>query len=268
MPELMRNSDAFTWQMEHEPGLRSTVVTIFRLDRAPDWTDLVGRFERMAATLPMFRQRVVENAPPAPPRWEPDPDFDLTFHVHRMIAPSPGSFDYVLELARQAEMADFDRARPLWEITLVEGLAGGAAGEGRGRGSAALLCKLHHSLTDGVGGVEIAMNLFDLAREGTERGPVPRAPRRRAPEPSRDCARSAEYDAGLAGAAARTLVTSAPRAAYAAVRRPVASTRGAVGDGGLGLPDRPPPQPHRVEPDEGPPPDPQAGGPRGARWRA
>lgn len=78
MTEFMRNSDAFTWQMKHEPGLRSTVVTIFRLDRAPDWTDLVGRFERMAATLPMFRQRVVENAPPALPRWEPDPDFDLT----------------------------------------------------------------------------------------------------------------------------------------------------------------------------------------------
>lgn len=217
MPDLMRNSDAFTWQMEHEPGLRSTVVTIFRLDRAPDWSELVGRFERMAATLPMFRQRVVENTPPAPPRWEPDPDFDLTFHVHRMIATPPGSFDYVLELARQAEMADFDRARPLWEITLVEGLAGGAA---------ALLCKLHHSLTDGVGGVEIAMNLFDLAREGTERGPVPQIPAASRPGALEGLRSSAGYDAGLVGAVARTLLTSAPRAAYAAVRRPVASTRG------------------------------------------
>lgn len=219
MAELMRNSDAFTWEMEHEPGLRSTVVTIFRLDRAPDWDDLVGRFERLAASLPMFRQRVVENPPPTPPRWELDPDFDLTFHIHRLIAPPPGSFDYVLELARQAEMADFDRARPLWSITLVEGMEGGEA---------ALLCKLHHALTDGVGGVEIAMHLFDLTREGTVGGPVPEVPSVSRPGPWEGWRQSARYDAGLAGSLARTLLSSGPRAAYSAVRRPVASARGAV----------------------------------------
>ena len=68
MAEFMRNTDAFSWQMEHEPGLRSTVVTIFKLDRAPDWDVLVSRFEQMGASLPMFRQRVVENPAPAPPR--------------------------------------------------------------------------------------------------------------------------------------------------------------------------------------------------------
>lgn len=219
MAEFMRNSDAFTWQMEHEPGLRSTVVTIFRLDRAPDWDDLVGRFERMAASLPMFRQRVVENPPPTPPRWEDDPDFDLTFHIHRMIAPPPGAFDYVLELARQAEMADFDRARPLWSITLVEGLADGAA---------ALLCKLHHALTDGVGGVEIAMNLFDLTRDGTDRGPIPEVPAVSRPGALEGWRQSAMYDAGLASSLARTLATSGPRAAYTAVRRPISSARNAV----------------------------------------
>ena len=41
-------------------------------------------------------------------------------------------------------MADFDRARPLWEATLIDGLADGGA---------ALLCKVNHALTDGVGGV-------------------------------------------------------------------------------------------------------------------
>ncbi len=219
MAELMRNSDAFSWQMEHEPGLRSTVVTIFVLDRAPSWDDLVDLFERMSATLPMFRERVVENLPPAPPRWELDPDFDLDFHVHRLVAPSPGSFDYVLELARQAEMADFDRARPLWEITLVEGLADGGA---------ALLCKLHHALTDGVGGVEIAMNLFDLTRDGTDRGPVPELAAVSAPPAMEGLRQSARYDAGLAGSLARTLVTTGPRIAYEAVRRPVGSARAAA----------------------------------------
>jgi len=219
MPEFMRNTDAFSWQMEHEPGLRSTVVTIFRLDGTPDWDDLVSRFERIQASLPMFRQRVSESPAPAPPRWEFDPDFDLTFHIHRMIAPPPGSFDYVLEMARQAEMADFDRARPLWQVTLIEGLAGGEA---------ALLVKLHHALTDGVGGVEIAMILFDVTREGSDRGPVPEIPAVSRPGALDGLRQSARYDVGLAGALTRSVVSTAPRAALSAVRRPVGSARDAV----------------------------------------
>lgn len=220
MTEFMRNSDAFTWEMEHDPGLRSTIVTIFRLDRTPDWDDLVQVFDRLSATLPMFRQRVVENPPPAPPRWEADPDFDLSFHVHRMIAPPPGSFAYVLELARRAEMADFDRARPLWEVTLVEGLA---------RGEAALVGKFHHSLTDGVGGVDIAMNLFDLTREGTERGPVPVVPPASRAGALEGVRRSAQYDVGLARGLARAAVTSLPAAAGAVVLHPLSSVRDVVG---------------------------------------
>lgn len=114
---------------------------------------LVDRFERIGRAVPMFRQRVVATLPPVPPRWEFDPDFDLYFHLRRVSAPYPGTFDTVLEMARRAEMAEFDRARPLWEITLVDDLADGGA---------ALVCKLHHSLMDGIGGVQIAMLLFDL----------------------------------------------------------------------------------------------------------
>ena len=219
MVELMRSSDAFTWQMEREPGLRSTVVTIFMLDRSPDWDDLLGRFARLSATLPMFHQRVVESVAPTPPRWEPYPDFDLDSHVHRVVAPAPGTFDYVLEMARQAVMADFDRGRPLWDFTLVEGLADGGA---------ALLCKLHHALTDGVGGVEIAMALFDVTREGTDRGPVPAVPAASSPPALQGLRQWVRYVAWLAGSAARALVATGPRAAYTAVRRPLDSARSAL----------------------------------------
>ena len=69
-----------------------------------------------------------------------------------MTAPAPATIDTLLEMARLAAMADFDRARPLWEATLIDGLADGGA---------ALLCKLNHALTDGIGAVEIAMTLYD-----------------------------------------------------------------------------------------------------------
>ena len=91
MTEFMRNTDAFTWSMESDPRLRSTVVTVILLDRSPDWDLIRERFDIVSRELPMFRQRVVETLPPAPPRWEYAPDFDLDFHMRRVSAPVPGT---------------------------------------------------------------------------------------------------------------------------------------------------------------------------------
>jgi WS/DGAT/MGAT family acyltransferase len=65
-------------------------------------------------------------------------------------------------------MQGFDRARPLWEFTVVDGLSDGRAG---------LIIKVHHAITDGVGAVKIAMHLFDLERDvPLDRGPMPNEP--------------------------------------------------------------------------------------------
>jgi WS/DGAT/MGAT family acyltransferase len=62
----------------------------------------------------------------------------------------------LLDIAARAAMDDFDRARPLWEYTLVEGLPGGRA---------AFVLKVHHSMTDGVGGMRLLLLLVDLERK-------------------------------------------------------------------------------------------------------
>jgi diacylglycerol O-acyltransferase / wax synthase len=211
MADFMRNSDAFAWDMEHDPGLRSTVVTVMLLERSPDWDLLVDRFERIGRLVPMFRQKVVESVPPAPPRWVYDPDFDLGYHLRRVIAPHPGTFDTVLEMARRAEMAEFDHARPLWEVTLVDELADGGA---------ALVCKLHHSLTDGIGGMQIAMVLFDLTEEPADRGPLPPVPEPDEPGSLDGLRHLIRYDAGLVGKAAHGALRTAPAALLGGVRRP------------------------------------------------
>jgi diacylglycerol O-acyltransferase len=219
MTEFMSNSDAFTWAMEADPRLRSTVVTVVLLERAPDWAAVRELFHRMSATLPMFRQRVVASPPPAPPRWEDDPNFDLDYHMRRIPAPAPGTLDAVLEMARVAQMQDFDRARVLWEVTLIEGLADGGA---------ALLCKFHHALTDGVGGVKIAMNLFTVA----ERRQQPAAPAAAVEVPAaswfsryRDAWR---YGAGVLAGAVRGTVTAVPGLVYHGVRQPMAAVGSAT----------------------------------------
>lgn len=222
MAEFMINSDAFAWGMEHDPNLRSTVVSIVLLDRSPDWDVLVDRFQRISRLIPMFRQRVVETRRPAPPLWENDPDFDLDYHLRRVIAPHPGTLETVLEMARRAEMAEFDRARPLWEMTLVEDLTDGGA---------ALLCKLHHSLADGIGAMQIAMILFDTTREPEDRGPLPPEPVAEVPGPLDKVVYPLRYDAALLALAARTAVSSGPAAVVRAARRPLSTVRGAVGMG-------------------------------------
>ena len=219
MTAFMRNTDAFTWAMESDPRLRSTVVTVIMLDRVPDWARVRERFDRISRMMPMFRQRVVQSPPPAPPRWEQAPDFDLDFHLRRVTAPAPGTLDTVLEMARLAEMADFDRARPLWEATLIDGLSGDAA---------ALLCRFHHALTDGVGGIQIGMILFDLHEDPGTAAPLPAEPQAASGSWFTGYGDAIRYHARSAGAAVSTAVTSAPRWLYQGLRRPVAAVNSAV----------------------------------------
>ena len=93
----------------------------------------------------------------APPRWEVDPHFDLDYHERRLRAPGAGSLRDLLDLAAPIAMQAFDKDRPLWELYRVEGLE-----EGR----SALLLKLHHSVSDGVGMVRMTSSLVERTREG------------------------------------------------------------------------------------------------------
>lgn len=218
MTEFMRNTDAFTWSMEADPRLRSTVVTVIFLDRSPDWDLVRERFDVISRDLPMFRQRVVNSPPPAPPRWEYAPDFDLDYHMRRVSVPEPGNLDGVLEMARLAAMADFDRARPMWEATLIEGLDDGGA---------AVLCKFHHALTDGVGGVQIAMTLFDLTEESRVIDALPEEPAVPTPQPLDSYRDALRYNIGLIGKVVTESVKNAPKLVFNTIRQPLQTAESA-----------------------------------------
>jgi WS/DGAT/MGAT family acyltransferase len=96
-----------------------------------------------------------------------DPNFDLSFHIRRFSMPKGSTWADVLEDARRQSMADFDRDRPLWRMTLLEGLSDGRA---------ALILKLHHAIADGQGAVQLGLALFDFVPEGADLGPMPQAP--------------------------------------------------------------------------------------------
>ena len=89
----MSDADALMWNIEKDPLLRSTIVTVLLLDRAPEWSALVQRVEAGTRVIPRLRQRV---ASPmlrvGPPIWSADPHFDIGFHMHR-VASCDGTID-------------------------------------------------------------------------------------------------------------------------------------------------------------------------------
>jgi diacylglycerol O-acyltransferase len=167
-PVRMSDSDGLMWQIEKDPLLRSTITAVAILDAVPDRDQLLDKLERGSRLVPRLRQRVVGNMfSMAPPRWEFDPNFDLRYHVRFVRAPGEGTLRDVLDIAEPIAMQGFDRARPLWEFVVVDGLADGKA---------ALIQKLHHAITDGVGGIKISMSMLDFEREPGDPGPMPEAP--------------------------------------------------------------------------------------------
>src|SRR3954447_20806079 len=169
--ERMSDADALMWTIEKDPLLRSTITAVSILDSSPDADRLVESLDRATRLVPRLRQRVVSNALSiAPPRWEFDPNYDLDYHLRWMRAPGEGSLRDLLDVAQPIAMQGFDRARPLWEFTVIDGLADGRA---------ALIMKVHHAITDGIAAIKIAMHLFDLEREApieaTDLPPAPEA---------------------------------------------------------------------------------------------
>ena len=169
MISSMQNSDAFAWYMEKDPTLRATIVGVAWLESGPDWPTLVANVDRATRAIPMFRQCVVERPGMlANPRWVADDRFDLTYHLRRIDSPAPHTSAAVMKFARDEYMTAFDHAHPLWAFTLIEGLE---------RGRAALVMKVHHALTDGIGGVQLALELFDVEAAPPARAAAPDPPR-------------------------------------------------------------------------------------------
>jgi WS/DGAT/MGAT family acyltransferase len=160
MTVRMSPSEAIMWAAEKDPALRSDFSNLTVLDRLPDVDQLRDKVEQALTSLPRLAERVV--SPPlrlAPPEWRPDPTLDVEYHLRRVALPEPGSTRDLLDLAAAITAPPLDRSRPLWEFTLIEGLVGGRA---------ALLQRVHHTITDGVGGLKLSLSLVDL-----ERDPVP-----------------------------------------------------------------------------------------------
>ncbi len=153
----MSDLEALMWILDKDPALRSDFTNVTILDRPPDPARLRRTMKGALGIMPRLARRVVP-APLrlAPPAWELDPTIDLGYHLRRAAVPPPGDYRTFLDLAAEFSSTPFDRSRPLWEFLTVDGLPGGRA---------ALLQKVHHTITDGVGGMRLSLSMLDLERD-------------------------------------------------------------------------------------------------------
>jgi WS/DGAT/MGAT family acyltransferase len=124
---------------------------------------VVERIEQRIHLIPRYRMRLEEVLGGAGyPVWEQDRQFDAERHVRRMAVPAPGGDAELCELVGQLMSERLDRSRPLWQVIVAEGLAGGRT---------ALIAKMHHSLVDGIAAVDVSTVILDPTPEGLELPP-------------------------------------------------------------------------------------------------
>jgi WS/DGAT/MGAT family acyltransferase len=156
----MSDAEALMWRLEKDPFLSSTFGSVTVLDRAPDFDRLRARLEAAIHAVPRLGWRVSPNPTGiGTPVWVDDPDLDLDLHVRRIALPAPGTRRQLYDLASLFVLDPLDRTRPLWQFLVVEGLQGGTA---------AVVSKMHHTITDGVNGVRMSMQYIDLERDAPE----------------------------------------------------------------------------------------------------
>jgi diacylglycerol O-acyltransferase / wax synthase len=98
--------------------------------------------------------------------WVEDPHFSATYHISRVALPKPQNWQEVYRLFGEFHAQPLDRARPLWQVMMVEGLD---RVDGVPRGSTALFLKIHHAVMDGKSALRLMTSLHSL-------GPEPESP--------------------------------------------------------------------------------------------
>jgi diacylglycerol O-acyltransferase len=163
------------WLTMDRPNNLMVIDGVMLFDSPPEWDALVAATtERVVDRFPVFhcRARLGEGGWV----WQPDPHFHLDRHLHRVRLPAPAGMPQLQEYVAEQRARPLDRDRPLWDITLVEEVTLDDGSPG-----AALVCRFHHAIADGVRLTQVMLSLCDttdphvaamVARQGPSGGPL------------------------------------------------------------------------------------------------
>ncbi len=160
-PDRLTGLDTAFLHLEDHSTAHMHVASVMIFEgRAPTPKELVEHVESRLHLVPRYRQRLAYvPLDQGRPVWTDDPHFNPHYHIRHTALPRPGDDAALKRLAGRLFSQRLDRSKPLWEIWLVERMAGRRF---------ALIAKTHHALVDGISGVDITTVLFDATPE-----PVP-----------------------------------------------------------------------------------------------
>jgi diacylglycerol O-acyltransferase len=208
MNERLSASDMSSWLADEGPIHVHVGGTTIMRGPAPDFDEFVDHVNRRLTLVPRFRQRVTKTPLNLTnPVWGDDPQFDVRRHVRRLRLPRPGGEAELREIVGNVMSEPLDKARPPWQIYLVEGLSGNRH---------AFISKTHHALVDGVSAIDVGAAVLDVSPKGRE---DKRAKRWRPAAPTQ---------AALLAAAARDRLGAPIRATGRAARNAVKSPAGSA----------------------------------------
>ena len=154
--------DAGWYHMDGDTNL--AMVTGVTLTREPlDFARVKAVYEHRIATLPRFRQRVVETGFPVPsPHWEEDPLFNIDDHIRHVALPEPCDQQALMNFLSDLASTPLDYRRPLWQVHVVDRVDGGSA----------VALRFHHCIGDGTAMMAVAQRLFDVEPDAAPDRPI------------------------------------------------------------------------------------------------
>ncbi len=155
-PDRLSGLDTAFLHLEDHSTAHMHVASVMIFEGEPPTPqELVDHVQSRLHLVPRYRQRLayvpLEQGRPV---WTDDPHFNPHYHIRHTALPRPGDESALRRLAGRLFSQRLDRSKPLWEIWLVDRMAGGRF---------ALIAKTHHALVDGISGVDITTVLFDVS---------------------------------------------------------------------------------------------------------
>jgi WS/DGAT/MGAT family acyltransferase len=103
----------------------------------------------------------------ANPAWLRTTNIDLDHHIRRVTLPRPGTLAQLEACVGRLHAQLLDRARPLWELVVIDGLGGAL------KGHVGYYAKVHHAAIDGQAGVALVQAILDPTPEPRAVPPAP-----------------------------------------------------------------------------------------------
>lgn len=139
-------------------------VAVLELDPDADCRTLVELLCTRARDIPRLRRKLrADLFPPVSASWAEDAAFSADAHVRLHATVGAGGTGELNSWVARIMSQRLDRSRPLWEIHVLAGLAGGRA---------AMLLKVHHAYLDGLGVGALAHALADGGSPDKVPGPA------------------------------------------------------------------------------------------------